>query len=88
MPRFLIKRIATEARGPKAVAERLRDAGFGAHPEGEDPSVMRFSATLFRDGIGTEISWKNGRPIVRAAPALARLSPAPDPEAAAVVPAP
>lgn len=49
---------------------------------------MRFSATLFRDGIGTEISWKNGRPIVRAAPALARLSPAPDPEAAAVVPAP
>lgn len=73
-----IKELVNGTRtGPEA-AERLREAGFTTAPAGEDKSLMRSSATLFRDGIGVEMSWKTGRGVLRAARFLSRLDPVPD----------
>ncbi|WP_411839892.1 hypothetical protein [Paracoccus sp. ME4] len=62
--------------GPEA-AQRLDEAGFTTALAGEDGSLMRSSATFFRDGIGVEISWKAGRGVMRAARFLSRLERAP-----------
>lgn len=76
--RIEIKELVNATRtGPEAAA-RLREAGFTTAPAGDDPSLMRSSATLFRDGIGVEMSWKTGRGVLRAARFLSRLEPIPD----------